>query len=95
MPPEQVRGDAEQPWPRVGPGGVERAATVEGPDERLRCDLLGEVGADAPPGVAVESLEVALEDRPEQAGIGERAADHAPVRAGVTVVACPLLPDGS
>src|SRR5207248_4742882 len=92
MPAEQVGGDPEQPRSGVGAGGVEGAPPVEGPDERLGGDLLGKIDDDAPAGIAVERVEVPLEDRPEQVRIDERAPDHAAVRARVAVVHAPDCP---
>ena len=87
----QVRGDAEEPRPSIGPRTVERGAAIEGANERFRGDLLGQRSAKPPLGVAVHGIEVAVEDRGERLWLLKRALDHGRItRQHAHATTCPL-----
>jgi hypothetical protein len=73
---QEVRGDAKEPRPGVGLGRVVAAALVEGDEEGLRRQLVGQVRADPPLQVGVDGVEMAIEDRREAGGGVKRGRDR-------------------
>ena len=69
---QQVGGDAVEPRPRVCPRKVVRGATREGHDERLGCEIFGQLSANTTPHKAEDRSKVTIEDERERPSVVER-----------------------
>jgi hypothetical protein len=91
---QQVGGDAVQPGARVRPARVVAGAVREGFGEGLRRQIVGQRRADAPAQVAMDGVEMALEDLAEALRLLARGADQVRVGRGVAVRSRPPLVSG-
>jgi hypothetical protein len=71
----QVGGDPEQPRTRIGVGGVEARALVEGAGERLGREVLGQRRSDAAVQPPMDPREVTFEQRGERLRVADRCCE--------------------